>query len=68
MLRLFSFVFVMGVNIEVSYTDSNGIHYGYCSCGREVKKSDSYTDKKCPLCNSPLVWEKKMKGLKNDKN
>lgn len=36
---------------------SDGSIYGYCSCGRELKFSEEYTDKKCPLCGAKIIWD-----------
>lgn len=35
--------------------------YGYCHCGRELKKGDS-NKIECPLCNMELEWEEEDSG------
>ena len=40
------------------WKSNNGLCiYGYCLCGREVKKSEEFTDNICPMCGSMLEWE-----------
>ena len=36
---------------------NKSITYGYCSCGREVRNSEEYTDEKCPMCGAKLEWD-----------
>lgn len=47
------------MNIVSGYWKSidGSVTYGYCTCGREVKKSDEYIDEKCPMCGAKIVWD-----------
>lgn len=38
---------------DIHKSHINDIIYGYCTCGREVRRGK---DKTCPACKAELIW------------